>query len=76
MGIEGSRGTLTLVGSDLSQFPDGDGFVGDDDNDALRLGGWPDNEWASLVEDCRLSHGEDDAIDHETAFVRVSRFAG
>ena len=75
LGIEGSisrsTGALTLVGSDLSQFPDDDQVENDDDNDALRLSGW--SSVATIVDSCRLSYGDDDAIDQETAHVVVRR---
>ena len=75
LGIEGritrSSGALTLVDSDLSQFPDDDLVENDDDNDALRLSGW--SSVATIIEGCRLSYGDDDAIDQETAHVLVRR---
>jgi hypothetical protein len=71
LGVEGSSGAMTLVDSDLSQFPDHDQVEDDDDNDALRLSKWSTDGVATIIDNCRLSYGDDDAIDQETAHVVV-----
>eukprot|EP00961_Rhodomonas_salina_P026355 355785-Rhodomonas_salina.1 len=72
-GVEAVRGVVTMVGSDLSQFPDDDGIENDDDNDAIHVSAIPENGRASVVFRCRLSMGEDDGIDHDHAKLVVKQ---
>lgn len=72
-----NRTALTMRGSHVLEIPDADGRFEDDDNDGIYLAqvfldarGEPVE---SLIVDTVFAVGEDDAIDHNGALVRIER---
>ncbi len=72
-----NRTALTLRNSHVLEMPDADGQFDDDDNDGLYLSQpFSDAEGQlveSLIADTVFAVGEDDAIDHNGALVRIER---
>lgn len=71
-GGEHKGSAVVVERSHFVEIPDADGVVSDDDNDGIYLsdgGGGP----ACRVADTTFAVGEDDAIDHNGATVRVER---
>ena len=67
---------LTAERLHVSEIPDADGAVDDDDNDGIYLRGVATVDGApveSVLRDCVFAVGEDDGIDHNDALVRIER---
>ncbi|GMV39566.1 MAG: hypothetical protein AMXMBFR64_12820 [Myxococcales bacterium] len=72
-GGEHKASEVILLRSHVLEIPDGDGVVADDDNDGIYLGGGDTGGPQSHIGDTTFAVGEDDAIDHNGAKVRIER---
>ncbi|PKN58991.1 MAG: hypothetical protein CVU56_03350 [Deltaproteobacteria bacterium HGW-Deltaproteobacteria-14] len=67
---------LTAERLHVSEIPDADGVIDDDDNDGIYLRGVATvggEAVESVLRDCVFAVGEDDGVDHNDALVRIER---